>query len=498
MAALVAGGSLLALSSTASSQGIGVDELERMKIPTERRLKRGERIYQNQCAGCHGRDGKGVEGGYPKEKFKNSPPDFTQAQYRYGGGPIQVYNAITKGLPKKAYHPVYTGVLRYQERWAVTHYVRSLGPTEGMTDPKEVVADARNTAENGRCDPQIMSDIETNIGQFLKFKGKEQLEQGKKLYQQNGCAACHGQDGKVTAGMEGLEIPPRNFHEDEAKTWHRAPNPLGIFLTLTNGARGQMRGYSDSLNPEERWAIAHFILEEWVPDKYETKTTQADLRNLCRQRSRVPPPTPIANWEEMQSPEEAIQHAMDRLADDASENRQIRIERYGDVELSANADWEHGRRVYREQCASCHGGGEGAEFPGKRLGPAAVHRAPNRNTQPPTLYLDVRPLRRGHAGGTYRDFAQRSMRGVHATMPEAASVTMLSTKDWKDLQAYVARADGDADVERMPPSKPSKKSDSEDASKKSVTSPSETSNGDSNQTTSGSSSESSGSASSSN
>ncbi|MFB6375450.1 MAG: c-type cytochrome, partial [Bradymonadaceae bacterium] len=303
------------------------------------------------------------------------------------------------------------------------------------------------------CDPKVMSDIEKNIGQFLKPKGQEQIQTGKKLYQQNGCSACHGSKGKVAAGMEGLEIPPRNFHNTKPENWYRSPNPLGIFLTLTNGARGQMRGYSDSLNPEQRWAIAHFILEKWVPDKYQTKTTQEDLKNLCRQRSQVPPPTPMTKWEDFQSAEESIQHAMDRLAADAPENREIRIEQYGDVKLSANADWKHGRRVYREQCASCHGSGKEVKFPGKTLGPAAVHRAPGRDRQPPTLYLDVPPLKRGHAGGTYRDFADRAMGGVHATMPEAASVTMLSKSDWKDLQAYIARADGDADVERMPPSK---------------------------------------------
>ncbi len=256
--------------------------------------------------------------------------------------------------------------------------------------------------------------------------------------------------------MENLEIPPRNFHKDKAENWHRSPNPLGIFLTLTNGARGQMRGYSNSLNPEERWALAHFILEEWVPDENQTETTQADLRNLCRQRSQVAPPTPLTGREDFESPEEAIQHAMDRLAADAPEDREIQIERYGDVQLSANADAKRGREVYGEQCASCHGSSdEEAKFPGKTLGPAAAHRAPNRETQAPTLYLDVRPLKRGHAGGTYRDFSRRAMGGVHATLPEAASLNMLGERDWKDLQAYVAKADGDANITRQPPSKPS-------------------------------------------
>ena len=73
LALLVAGGAL-AIPTEADAQAIGVDTLERMLVPTQRKIQRGERIFQNQCAACHGPEGRGdVE--YPNaDKYQNPAP----------------------------------------------------------------------------------------------------------------------------------------------------------------------------------------------------------------------------------------------------------------------------------------------------------------------------------------------------------------------------------------------------------------------------------------
>lgn len=54
-----------------------------MAQPAQQRVDIGKREYDNNCAVCHGRDGKG--GGSYAELLKRSPPDLTALSKRNGG-----------------------------------------------------------------------------------------------------------------------------------------------------------------------------------------------------------------------------------------------------------------------------------------------------------------------------------------------------------------------------------------------------------------------------
>lgn len=459
-AALVAP-ALVAAPAPVQGQGIGVDELQKMEVPTRWRIERGKRIYENQCAGCHGDDGTGLES-YPDAKFDNDIPDLTDQEYRYGGSTLEVYEYITEG-PSDAYHPTFSKSLRYQERWAVTHFVRAWGllgekPTEknsaeaaqaatgGMKAPPAVRRKAKTVAEKGRCAPDVMKNVQETIGSQLEPKGDDQIQKGKKLYKENGCATCHGEEGKVTDAMEGQEIAPRNFRTADEE-WYNGANPLAIFNTLTNGARGQMRGYKNQIEPDGRWAIAHFLLEEWVPKEAQSEVGDEQLKGLCRQRSASEPPDPMWTWETFDNKREAVDYAMQRLAENQPEERTIRLRRYGPVKLAADANKARGEELYRQNCRECHG----AAGQGQSLGPFGVERVTRADEPLPRLRLQVRKLQPAHAGGTFRNFAQRSTSGVHATLPNSSGTSTLKARDWKDLHAYVASLDAGAGAGTIDP-----------------------------------------------
>lgn len=445
LAVALAGCGVVAYASNVGAQGIGIDTLEEMLIPTPQKIERGRVIYEDQCAGCHGPEGKG-EAEYPTEKFVNPVPDFTQAQYRYGGGPIQIYNAISKGLPapeaeadvegedKKAapYHPTYGEALRYQQRWAVTHYVRSLGPTDDLTDPPEVVEQARIEAEEGTCDEEVKSTIASRV----KPKGEEQLQTGKKLYAQN-CQTCHGETGKGDGPAGGaLQPPPRDFTNPKAE-WTKGTSPLNIFNVLTNGIDGTAMASFASLSEDERWALTHY-LRQWIPEEKRQESTEEDILAVCRSLSQPPAPEPIT-----------VDRAMSALIDDQPEDRYLRLAKFGPIELSSGASEERGRDIYLDQCARCHGDG----LQGRELGPFAVQRAPSPDVENPVLRFEVRGLVRGHAGGNFRDFAERSTGGVHATLPDMSAASLLDKQDWQDLQAYIASVEGKGQLGKLRPGK---------------------------------------------
>ena len=440
VAAALAGGGILAVASTGGAQGIGVDTLEKMLVPTETKIDRGERIYQGKCAGCHGPEGKG-QANYPTEKFANQSPNFAAGQYRHGSGKIQVYNVITKGLSgetkegqKPLYHPVFTESLRYQERWAVTHFVReklSAGKPLG-SDPAPVVEQARLEAREGTCDPAIKKTIASRV----EPKGDEQLATGKELYETN-CTTCHGEAGKGDGPAgQALQPAPRNFQATDVE-WTNGTSPLNIFNTLTNGIDGTAMASYSSLSEDERWALTHY-LRQWIPEEKRQESTPQDITAVCRSLSKPAPPEPIS-----------VEQAMQALIEDQSEKRTIELKQYGDIVLSPDADAERGGAIYEQKCAQCHG----RDFGGATLGPYGVERVADQAAKTPVLYLRVRTLRRAHAAGSYKDFATRSTAGVHATLPDMSSAALMNGKDWQDLHAYIA-VEGEGEISKVTTGQP--------------------------------------------
>lgn len=80
---------------------------------------------------------------------------------------------------------------------------------------------------------------------------------GKKVYQNQACNTCHGDEGRGDGPAGGALNPrPRNFHEDEG--WKNGRKPSEVFKTLTEGM-GLMPSYS-TLSIGDRWAVAHYVL----------------------------------------------------------------------------------------------------------------------------------------------------------------------------------------------------------------------------------------------
>lgn len=434
LAAALAGGGILALSSTVDAQGIGLDEFKRMLVPTPRMMSQGEQIYQNQCSSCHGTDGTGASD-YPDTRFANPVPNLAENQYRYGAGPVSVYNTISLGLEgrtrtdegessdKAAYHPTYTDTLRYQERWAVTHYVRrGIGSTPEATDSPEVLAAAKQRAINGTCKPSIKKNLSSRV----EPPGEEMMKKAEEAYKAQ-CATCHGDTGKGDGPAGGaLKPPPRNFHAEEGE-WVNGTSPFGIFDTLANGIEGSAMAAYPDIDPDVRWALAHYI-RQWVPDSKLQEVSDEQIVNVCRTQSAPPPPEPIS--------EQTAQRALIEAQED---QRIFELAMYGEPRVDEGADPADGKDVFDARCTSCHTSDSDAEP--KILGPYGLRRAPSRNQALPRLVIQPRPLYRQHAGGSVNDFARRVAGGVHRTLPDMTAAGTLTTKEWHDLQAYVAGFD---------------------------------------------------------
>ena len=402
--ALVAGG-VVALVPTVHGQGIGLQTLDRMLVASPQTLERGETIYQEQCATCHGDQGLG---GAPLGE-RLGAQGFVNVDVERSGL-YSIYSVVAFGIDE-AEHPIFENLF-YQDQWAVTHYVHSL-IDDPQPDPPEVVERVREIAQFGLCDP----DIRAGIANFLQPEDEAQLQHGQEVYNAQ-CASCHGAQG-LGDGPAGAAVGARNF-QDDPNEWTNGTSPLAIFNTLQQGIiENGMPAYAH-LDDDTNWALTHYVRESFVPVENRQEVTEAQIEEACRALSA--PPTP---------PAIPIERAMAFLAMDQEHHRFIQLESYGDPQLDPDADPIRGEVVYQASCASCHG--ESGAAP-DRVGPFGAF--------PPYLFLEIRDLVPASAGGTYRDFAQRTIFGPHGTLPTMTNVSSLTDQNWKDLHAYIAGFEG--------------------------------------------------------
>jgi cytochrome c5 len=116
---------------------------------------------------------------------------------------------------------------------------------------------------------------------LIADRSPEVLEKGQSIFGKN-CASCHGMNGDLKGGTA---PNARNFHADAFKN-PCGGGPYGLYLVVTNGW-GAMPSMKASLNPEQRYAVIHYIRETWV------KTDNAKnylVDDLPEEKAKIPAP----------------------------------------------------------------------------------------------------------------------------------------------------------------------------------------------------------------
>jgi len=172
-------------------------------------LAQGKAAFMINCASCHGNTGHGD--GPAAAALNPKPRDFTSGYWRYGGGEARVTRTITEGSPG-------TGMASFialplEDRMALAHYVRSLGPKlqEDKTEdldwlqpggaPKpggEGAAAGGGVAESpGPVIPieKAMAALAEAAPQVGAATGTGAPQPGSDLYAAR-CAKCHGAAGE--------------------------------------------------------------------------------------------------------------------------------------------------------------------------------------------------------------------------------------------------------------------------------------------------------------
>jgi cytochrome c oxidase cbb3-type subunit 3 len=162
-------------------------------------VKMGMRLFGNNCAQCHGADGKGRYG------F----PNLTDNDWLWGGSPDAIKTTLLQG--RRAAMPAWASVLGDEGIAAATEYVVSL---------------------NGRtADPELVAT-------------------GEKHYQMY-CAACHGPEAKGNAVFGAPNLTNG--------IWLYGGKREQIAHSLRAGRNGVMPAFGDSLTEDKIHILTAYV-----------------------------------------------------------------------------------------------------------------------------------------------------------------------------------------------------------------------------------------------
>jgi len=205
-------------------------------------LARGQQVYMEQCASCHGAKGDGEgPGAYI---LSQAPRNFTLGAFKFrstrgGEAPTDedLFRTITKGLAGEtgAMMPSFAA-LPEADRWALVAVVKRFAGITKVGRPVDVPPE-----------PQA-----------------KHLAVGAAVYERLQCASCHGSAGHGDG-------PSSTTLKDDQRRRVWAPNltrglfkrgetSKDIYLSFVTGLDGSpMPSYADKATPDELWALTHYL-----------------------------------------------------------------------------------------------------------------------------------------------------------------------------------------------------------------------------------------------
>jgi mono/diheme cytochrome c family protein len=225
----------------------GVTRAMAQDVGTEAQRESGKKLYAKYCAQCHGEKGDGE--GYAAPHLYPRPRNFTTGKFKVRTTPNgalpthqDLVKIIRRGMPYTSM-PAWP-TLSDQEVTELAYFITTFSADFSNKDsvPQPVQFPSAPTAT------------------------KESVELGKKLYEETGCVKCHGTLGRGDGAsaptlMDDWSHPIRAADLSQNWTFRGGSSREDIFRTMSTGFNGTpMPSFSDSLTPEQRWAITDFIV----------------------------------------------------------------------------------------------------------------------------------------------------------------------------------------------------------------------------------------------
>lgn len=239
-----------------------------MTVRPHSELALGGRVYEDNCAICHGVKGDGR--GHAASHFAMPPRDFTKGEYKlrstesgYLPTDADLIRSTLRGLPGTGMVP--QDHLTEAEVHAVVAYIKSLSPA---------------FAEHPSPDPIPIPSPSPRT--------PDAIARGRQVYKKGECAECHGAEGRGDGpSARDLSVKPTDFTRRPLKS---GSTPRDIFRSILTGLDGTpMPSYFLVLENKELWDLAYYIDSLGGPPELtedERKGWEVERKHQKRRRNQ--------------------------------------------------------------------------------------------------------------------------------------------------------------------------------------------------------------------
>lgn len=213
-----------ALSEAQKARGAWTGEMETLAYPEiEARpdlmrivAESGRRLFGDNCAACHGAEGKGGHG------F----PNLTLQRWHWGGEPETIEETLRVGI--NSTHPD-------------TRYGQMLAFGKDGMIPRPQIASLVSFLRSG---------AEGGVG-ALEDRDSRGVEEGAEIFAAQ-CSSCHGEDGRGFRDSGGPNL--------KDAYWLYGGDRASLTQTLVNGRQGHMPDWEGRLSLAERRILTLYVL----------------------------------------------------------------------------------------------------------------------------------------------------------------------------------------------------------------------------------------------
>jgi len=118
---------------------VDVSKISEPWVPNKDMVAHGKKLFAQNCATCHGNEGKGD--GPAGQALNPKPRNLVEGPWKKGGGYTGWYTVLTEGLPPSAM--VAWAFLKPVDRWALVQFIDSITKAKVNEDAAKIAEFAK-------------------------------------------------------------------------------------------------------------------------------------------------------------------------------------------------------------------------------------------------------------------------------------------------------------------------------------------------------------------
>jgi mono/diheme cytochrome c family protein len=123
----VCAAALLSVSVIARQGDAEAAKIKNPVASTPESVAAGKKVYDLNCAGCHGVEGKGgIVLSVIEDQGGNQPPALNAGKWTHGSSDGEIFTVIKKGIGPAFFMQPWDGRISDTDIWNVINYIRSI------------------------------------------------------------------------------------------------------------------------------------------------------------------------------------------------------------------------------------------------------------------------------------------------------------------------------------------------------------------------------------